>query len=111
MMCNVDIQYIYYFWSDLMDKTQKKAATCCFLGHREITETEELKQQLHAIIENLISNENVNTFLFGSKSPFNSLCHEQVTVIRETYPHIKNLRESRISGYQRRLYSLFARTL
>ena len=65
--------------------------TCCFFGHREIDETEELKQQLYSIIENLILNYNVDTFLFGSKSRFNSLCYEQVTKIKEKYPHIKRV--------------------
>ena len=65
--------------------------TCCFFGHREINETEELKRQLYSIIDNLISYKNVDTFLFGSKSSFNGLCHEQVTKIREKYPHIKRI--------------------
>lgn len=64
---------------------------CCFIGHREINETEELKQQLYSVIENLILKEKVDTFLFGSKSRFNSLCHEQVTKIKEKYPHIKRV--------------------
>ena len=62
---------------------------CCFIGHRTINETEELKLKLCEIIEKLIVEENVNTFLFGSKSRFNDLCHELVTQIKEKYPHIK----------------------
>ena len=62
---------------------------CCFIGHRTINETEELKERLCEIIEKLIVDENVDTFLFGSKSRFNSLCHELVTEIKEKYPHIK----------------------
>jgi len=65
--------------------------TCCFLGHRKINENEEITQQLYSIIENLIIEEKVDTFLFGSKSRFNSLCHEQVTKIKEKYPHIKRI--------------------
>ena len=42
--------------------------------HRKINETEELKQKLTEVIENLIVHENVDTFLFGSKSEFNDLC-------------------------------------
>ena len=45
-----------------------KEKTCCFFGHRKINETEELKNRLYEIIENLIVNEKVDTFLFGSKS-------------------------------------------
>ena len=43
------------------------------------------------IIEKLIVDENVDTFLFGSKSRFNSLCLELVTEIKEKYPHIKRI--------------------
>ena len=65
--------------------------TCCFIGHREINETEELKTKLREIIENLIVNKSVDTFLFGSKSRFNSLCYELVTSIKNKYPHIKRV--------------------
>ena len=65
--------------------------TCCFFGHRTINETEELKSKLIDIIERLIVDENIDTFLFGSKSRFNSLCQETVTEIKEKYPHIKRI--------------------
>lgn len=65
--------------------------TCCFFGHRTINETEELKSKLNEIIEKLIVDENVDTFLFGSKSRFNSLCLELVTEQKEKYPHIKRI--------------------
>ena len=65
--------------------------TCCFFGHRTINETEELKLKLNEIIEKLIVDENVDTFLFGSKSRFNSLCLELVTKIKEKHPHIKRV--------------------
>ena len=65
--------------------------TCCFFGHRTINETEEIKAKLTEIIENLIMEKNVDTFLFGSKSRFNSLCLELVTKIKEKHPHIKRI--------------------
>lgn len=65
--------------------------TCCFLGHRTINRSEALKTKLSEIIINLITDENVDTFLFGSKSSFNSLCLEIVTEIKEKYPHIKRV--------------------
>lgn len=68
-----------------------KERTCCFIGHRTINETEELKTKLCEIIEKLILNEKVDTFLFGSKSRFNDLCYETVTAIKEKYPHIKRI--------------------
>lgn len=65
--------------------------TCCFIGHRTINETEELKSKLCETIEKLIVDENVDTFLFGSKIRFNSLCLELVTEIKEKYHHIKRI--------------------
>ncbi|MBE6587381.1 MAG: DUF1273 domain-containing protein [Ruminococcaceae bacterium] len=64
---------------------------CCFFGHRTINETEELKSKLIEIIEELIVQKQVDTFLFGSRSCFNSLCLKIVTEIKEKYPHIKRV--------------------
>ena len=68
-----------------------KEKTCCFFGHRTINETDELRERLSEIIEKLIIENSVDTFLFGSKSRFNSLCLELVTKIKEKYPHIKRV--------------------
>lgn len=65
--------------------------TCCFFGHRTIEETEELKSRLYNTIESLIADENVDTFLFGSRSRFDGLCLEVVSELREKYPHIKRI--------------------
>lgn len=65
--------------------------TCCFIGHRDICETEELKAQLCQVIEKLIVEEQVDTFLFGSKSKFNNLCYTLVTELKEKYPFIKRI--------------------
>lgn len=64
---------------------------CCFIGHREIDETEDLKTELYKTIEMLIIDECVDTFLFGSKSRFNSLCYEIVTQMQERFPHIRRI--------------------
>jgi uncharacterized phage-like protein YoqJ len=68
-----------------------KRNTCCFFGHRAINETEELKSKLTEIVEKLIVAEKVDTFLFGSKSRFNTLCLEVVTEIKKKHPHIKRV--------------------
>ncbi len=68
-----------------------KEKTCCFFGHRKIDETEKLKNKLYEIIENLIANEEIDTFLFGSKSQFDDLCHKIVTDLKERHPHIKRI--------------------
>lgn len=65
--------------------------TCCFFGHRKINETDELTAKLKNVIEDLITNKNVHTFLFGSKSEFDDLCHKVVTGLKEKYPRIKRV--------------------
>lgn len=64
---------------------------CCFIGHRAVKETDELKLKLTGIIENLIVYKKIDTFLFGSKSNFNSLCLSIVTSLKEKHPHIKRI--------------------
>jgi len=64
---------------------------CCFIGHRRILETAELREQIYSIVENMIVNEKVDTFLFGSKSQFNSLCYKIVTQLYIKYPYIKRI--------------------
>lgn len=68
-----------------------KENTCCFFGHRTINETERLRSKLSEIIEKLITDEKVDTFLFGSKSEFDRLCLQIVTELKEKYPHIKRV--------------------
>jgi len=62
-----------------------------FLGHRSINESDQLKKRLCVLIEKLILEEGVSTFLFGSKSQFDGLCLELVSQIQKRYPHIKRV--------------------
>lgn len=64
---------------------------CSFFGHRKIDITEDLKQIVKGIIEDLIVNHNVLIFLFGSRSDFDYLCHLVVTELKEKYPNIKRI--------------------
>lgn len=71
------------------DKERKK--TCCFFGHRKINQTEELRDRMFKTIEQLITEKDVDTFLFGSKSKFDDFAHEIVSELKEKYPHIKRI--------------------
>ena len=44
-----------------------------------------------SIVENLIVNENANTFLFGSKSEFDTLCYNVVTELQGKYSSIRRV--------------------
>lgn len=46
----------------------------CFIGHRKITNAEQIKDKLNNSILLLISN-GADTFLFGSRSDFNTLSY------------------------------------
>ena len=65
--------------------------TCCFFGHRTINETDEMRTKITEVVERLITDENVDTFLFGSKSEFDRLCLELVTELKEKYPPVKRI--------------------
>ncbi len=52
---------------------------CCIIGHRQIKNIEVLKTKAKSVIMNLIINESVDTFLFGSKSDFDNFCYEIVS--------------------------------
>ena len=68
-----------------------KENTCCFFGHRTINETDELRTKITEAVERLITDENVDTFLFGSKSEFDRLCLGLVTELKGKYPHVKRI--------------------
>ncbi len=68
-----------------------KAHTCCFFGHRKINITDDLICYLEKVIENLITEKKVSTFLFGSKSEFDDICNKVVTTLKEKHPHIKRI--------------------
>ncbi len=65
--------------------------TCCFFGHRKIEITDNLKRNLHTLVQKLITEERVDTFLFGSKSQFDTLCYQIISELKENYPYIKRI--------------------
>ncbi len=64
--------------------------TCCFIGHRKIKKSPELRSEIENTVKELIES-GVTVFLFGDHSEFDSLCHETVTKAKETYPHIRRI--------------------
>lgn len=64
--------------------------TCCFIGHRNATLDSIESSKLYNIIENLILNE-VTTFIFGSKSNFDTLCYKIVTKLKIRYNKIERI--------------------
>ena len=64
---------------------------CSFFGHRDAPHTEALKDKVKETVERLIVEEGVDTFLFGSRSNFDELCHIVVTELKEKYPYIQRI--------------------
>ena len=63
---------------------------CCFIGHRKVEKAEDLVKRLDDCLQKLID-EGVRIFLFGSRSEFDTLCHERVTKFKEKYPEIQRI--------------------
>lgn len=70
---------------------ESKEHICCFFGHRKIEVTDELVNRLKKVVEDLIIEKKVETFLFGSKSQFDKLCLQVVTGLKNKYPHIRRI--------------------
>ena len=62
---------------------ENKQHSCCFFGHRKIDETPQLIERLTKEIEVLITEKDVSTFYFGSKSEFDRLCVKTVTELKK----------------------------
>ncbi len=61
---------------------------CCFIGHRTVKKQEELYLKIKETVSNLIK-EGFDTFLFGSRSDFDTLCLKAVTELKNTaFPFI-----------------------
>ena len=65
--------------------------SCSFFGHRDTPQTDELKQKIRETVERLITEDGIDTFLFGSRSQFDELCHIVVTELKEKYPNISRI--------------------
>lgn len=67
----------------------KKA--CGFFGHREVIGDSELYEELCRLVKELVEKKDIETFLFGSRSRFDSLCYNAVSCIKEQYQNIKRV--------------------
>ena len=65
--------------------------TCSFFGHRNVEGTPKLCNELRRTVIRLIEEEDVQVFLFGSASRFDTLCLKIVTQIQKKYPQIKRI--------------------
>ena len=62
-----------------------------FIGHRKLQLDNSFRKQLKELLLSLIDDRNADTFLFGSRSDFNSLCLEVVTELQKERPQIRRV--------------------
>ena len=65
----------------------KKQNTCCFFGHREVTHN--IRPKLTALIEKLITEENVTEFYVGNQGQFDSMAYSVLKELKVNYPKIR----------------------
>lgn len=64
---------------------------CSCFGHSQIEITNELKQKIKYIYQDLIVNKNFDTFLFGGFGQFDELCYQIISELKNKYNHIKRV--------------------
>lgn len=64
---------------------------CCFIGHRNVKRTVELREKITNTVRWLITEKEVDQFLFGSKSNFDDFCQEILKELRMEYSHIRRV--------------------
>jgi len=64
---------------------------CCFIGHRNVDESDEIISLLNFVISGLIKDFNVKIFSFGSRSMFDYICHKVVSGLKDKYTDIKRI--------------------
>lgn len=71
--------------------TENGEMKCCFIGHRTIADAQKIYERLERELRVLIDTYPLRTFLFGSRSAFNDLCHAVVTELKGRYPDVKRI--------------------
>ncbi len=72
---------------------------CCFIGHRKIEDKPRVKEAVEKVVGELIEQKGERTFLFGSRSEFDDICHAVVTEFQKTYPDIVRINYNCKSEY------------
>ncbi len=70
----------------------EKNQTCCFIGHKAMIETDRLLEAVRIAVEKLITEKDINTFLFSGKTKFDNLCFYIVSDLKMKYPHIRRIK-------------------
>ena len=61
--------------------------TACFFGHRDVTH--DIRAKLQFIIEQLITEKQINSFYVGHQGQFDSMVYSVLKELKVKYPHIR----------------------
>lgn len=64
--------------------------SACFIGHRKINDTPQIREYIDELLTRLIK-DGITNFIFGDHSQFNSLCYDIVTELKKEYPNIRRI--------------------
>ena len=64
---------------------------CSIIGHRKIQNQHIVNALTEKVVRKLLTEMNVSSFLFGSKSNFNDICYDIVSKLKPEYPFIKRI--------------------
>lgn len=64
---------------------------CCFIGHRNVKKSAKLREKIINTVCWLITEKEVDQFLFGGKSNFDDFCQEILKELRKEYSHIRRV--------------------
>ena len=62
---------------------------CCFAGHSDVCNKDDIYQKLLSVTEDLIINEGVDIFWVGNYGNFDALSAKAVRALKERYRHIR----------------------
>lgn len=64
--------------------------SACFCGHRDVSiHDTEMESKIHNTLLDLYQNHNIVNFLSGGMGNFDTICENEVLILKKTYPEIK----------------------
>ena len=75
----------------IYDTMSAMGKTCSFFGHRSIIDDVSVKQQLYEVVEELIVNQDVDTFLLGEMGDFEIIAGKVLNELKRSYPFIQRI--------------------
>ena len=69
-----------------------RVKTCCFIDSGIVYINRRKETQIYDVLESIVVNDGVGTFIFGGRTTFADMCLDIVTALKNKYPHITRVR-------------------